>query len=122
MIKDSFLKADNQQQNPVEAGAIKMLSQNTKILMDRTGCPKEGALDAMQYLANVHNILANEGIDWMTPRTKRHGETVNISAFLYYRFRQPVYYLDVDQAFPKSHERPGYWINVSNHVGDALTL
>ena len=122
MIKDSFSEADNQQQNPVEAGAIKILSQNTKILMDRTGCPEEGALDAMEYLANVHNILANEGIGWMTPRTKRHGETVDISAFLYYRFRQPVYYLDVDQAFPKSQERPGYWINVSNHVGDALTF
>lgn len=122
MIKDAFSEAGNQQQNPVESGAIKQLKQDAAILMDRTNCPKEGALDALEYLADVHNILADERLGWITPHAKRTGETPDISAFLYYRFRQPIYYLDVNQAFPKSKERPGYWINVSKNVGDALTF
>jgi len=30
--------------------------------------------------------------------------------FLHYQWRQPVYYLDCDQSFPASTERPGYFL------------
>ena len=58
MVKDSFSEADNQQQNPVELDAIQWLKEKTMVLMDRTNCPEEGALDAMRCLANVQNILS----------------------------------------------------------------
>ena len=122
MVKDSFSEADNQQQNPVELHGIRWLKDKTRTLMDRTDCPDEGGLDTMRYLADVHNVLSDDTLGGKVPHTKRTGDTVDISPFLYFRYRQPVFYLDVDQAFPKSRERPGYWINVANNVGDASPL
>jgi hypothetical protein len=46
----------------------------------------------------------------------------DISAFLEYRFYEPVLYLDTDESFPSSKEKPGWWVGVANNVGDALTF
>ncbi len=59
-------------------------------------------------------------LGWVTPWSRRHGETPDISAFLQFRFYEPVYYLDVSQPFPSTKEKLGYWLGVSNNVGDKL--
>ena len=46
----------------------------------------------------------------------------DISPWLCYHFWQPVYYLDLEQTFPDSRERPGYFVEVSENIGDALTF
>ena len=120
-IKDAFSEAHNQQQNDVERGAIRWLKSTLEVLMNRTDTPKEEWIDALMYLADVHNILAKESLGWQTPWHVRKGWTPDISAFLHYRWRQPIYYLDCDQSFPASKERPGYFLGPAHHVGDALT-
>jgi hypothetical protein len=52
----------------------------------------------------------------------RHGGLQDISAFLEYRFYEPVLYLDSDETFPSSKEKPGWWVGVANNVGDAMTF
>ena len=37
-------------------------------------------------------------------------------------FKEFVLYLDVEAKFPKSKERPGYWLGVAHNIGDALTF
>lgn len=120
-IKDAFSEANNQQQNDVERGAIRWLKASLETLMNRTHTPEKEWIDALMYLADVHNILAKENLGWLTPWHVRKGWTPDISAFLHYRWRQPVYYLDCDQSFPSSKERPGYFLGPAHHVGDALT-
>ena len=104
LIKDEFSEAGNQQQNPVERQAIRWLKEHCRTLMDRTNCPDKGWIDALRYLADVHNILAQESLGWKNPYTRHHGYTKDISGFLHFRFRQPVFYLDADASFPASKE------------------
>ena len=90
--------------------------------MNRTpDAPTEAWIDAMEYLADVHNILASERLNWLTPWHVRKGWTPDISAFLHYRWYQRIYYYDSEQGFPTSRERPGYFLGPAKHVGDALT-
>ena len=121
LIKDQWSEADNQQQNPVEVNGVRILKERSQTLMDRTNCPDPGWEDAQKYISQVYNILAQDALNGMNPFTKRHGYTKDISGFLHYRFRQPVYYLEMNDSYPSSKERPGYWIGVSENVGDALT-
>ncbi len=50
------------------------------------------------------------------------GFTPDISAFLHFRFWQKVLFLDNESSFPSTTEKPGYWLGVSENVGDALTF
>jgi hypothetical protein len=36
-------------------------------LMDRQGAPDIVWLQAMEYMADIHNNTANESLGWMTP-------------------------------------------------------
>ena len=47
--------------------------------------------------------------------------TADISAFLQFCFWERVLYLDHEESWPRSHERPGYWLGVAHNIGDALT-
>ena len=42
---------------------------------------------------------------------------LDISAFLEYRFYEPILYLDSDETFPSSKEKPGWWVGVANGSG-----
>jgi hypothetical protein len=89
--------------------------------MDRRGAPPKTWLLCSEYLADVHNIASDKSLRWQVPFTIRHGETPNISALLHYQFYEKIYYLDPGETFPKSKEKPGYWVGVATNVGDALT-
>ena len=59
---------------------------------------------------------------WLeTPISVRHGYTPDISAFLQFQFWEKVYF-KVDEKAPNPKEAPGYWIGVSEYVGDAMTF
>jgi hypothetical protein len=89
--------------------------------MDRRGAPPKTWLLCSEYLADVHNIASDESLRWQVPFTIHHGETPDISALLHYQFYVKIYYLDPGETFPKSKEKPGYWVGVATNVGDALT-
>jgi hypothetical protein len=65
-------------------------------------------------------VLRDETIGWITPWSKRRGETPNISAFLQFRFYEQVYNLDPDDKLPSTKENTGYWLWVAEYVGDKL--
>ena len=60
-------------------------------------------------------------LGWKSPISVHHGYTPDISAFLQYQFFQKVYF-KIDEVSPKSDEAPGFWLAVSDTVGDAMTF
>eukprot|EP00978_Attheya_sp_CCMP212_P040574 scaffold222728_cov27-Attheya_sp.AAC.1 len=86
IIADQFSEPHNQQQNPGELNAIKWLKQHAQVLMDRVNAPPDVWLQACTYLADIHNISANDGINDEIPLQRRHGTTPDISAFLQFVF------------------------------------
>ena len=119
-IKDQFSEVENQWQNPVESQAIKWLKHSSHTLLDRTGAPDTAWYFAVKYLSEIHNICYDKLLG-MCPKQKRFGRTVDISAYLQFHFWQRVLYLNHEEKWPHSNERPGYWVGVAHNVGDPLT-
>ena len=92
------------------------------MLLDRTGAPDSAWYHAAKYLAEIHSILANPNLpDSVTPRQYRTGITPDISPWLQFTFWQPILFLDNEDSWPSSKERAGYWLGVSENIGDFLT-
>ena len=60
-------------------------------------------------------------LGWKTPISKRHNYTPDISAFVQFKCWEKIYF-KVDEKYPKSKEAPGYWMGVSDTVGDLITF
>jgi hypothetical protein len=97
------------------------VKNHSQVLLDRTGAPENCWLLACEYIADVHNVCADESLGYRIPREVRHGGLQDISAFLEFRFYEPVLYLDSDETFPSTKEKPGWWVGVAHNIGDALT-
>ena len=119
-VKDQFSEAYNPQQNPVEGRAIRWLKMASHTLLDRTGAPDAAWYFAIKYLADVHNITYDSTIG-TTPYQMRHGITPDISAYLQHTFWEPIVYLDHEETWPTTKERPGRWVGIAHNIGDALT-
>ena len=122
IIDDQRTEPDHAQQNPAELRAVQFLKSHSQVLMDRTKAPEKVWLQACEYIADVHNICADETLGWRTPHEKRHGDTPDISAYLQFQFYEKVLYLDPTETFPATKEKPGYWLGISHNVGDSLTF
>jgi len=55
IVKDSFPKPHSPWQNPVKARAIHWLKDTSHVLMDCQGAPYIVWLQAMEYMADIHN-------------------------------------------------------------------
>jgi hypothetical protein len=75
----------------------------------QTGAPKTLWLTMAKYLADNHNITADETLDWQIRLGKQKGETPDISAFLQFKYYEKCYFLDTQMKFPSTKEHPGYW-------------
>ena len=67
-IKDQFTEPEHPQQNPAELCAVKFLKDHSQVLLDRTGAPEACWLLACEYIADVHNICADETVGYQIPR------------------------------------------------------
>ena len=122
LVGDEYTEPHNPQQNPSELRGVKFVKDHTDVLLDRCNAPEKVWFYASMYVAQVHNICADESLGWEVPMTKRHGTTVDISPYLIFQFYQKVYFLDGEASFPSSKERAGYWLGVCENVGDLLTF
>ena len=120
MVKDTWAEAGHPNENPAEALGVKPLKTGAEQLMNRTGAPNAAWPWAHKYIADVNNHCSTPMLNWKTPISVRHGYTPDISAFLQFQFWERVYF-KVDEQHPESKEAPGYWMGVSDTVGDALT-
>ena len=91
-------------------------------IMDRTGTPAKFWLLCLEYAVLHHTC---EVKDTKTPLEKAHGQPVDVSALMQFRWFEPVLYHAPDASFPsestESTEKLGRWVGVADHVGDALT-
>jgi hypothetical protein len=92
------------------------------VLLDRTGAPDPAWFHAAKYLCETHSMLSNKNLpDSMTPRQFRTGVTTDISPWLQFQFYQAILHLDNETSWPSSKERSGYWLGISENIGDVLT-
>ena len=114
----------HQHQNPAER-KIQDIQRVVNGLLDRTGArPSEWLLCAL-FVIDLFNHLAQDSLGGMTPLQKVTGQVADVSMYLAYTWRQPVYYktkID-DPHFPgnESGERLGLWMGPSRDHGDVLT-
>ena len=101
--------------------AIAPLKKGIQQLMNQTGAPDEVWPWACKYIAQVNNICATPVHGWKTPISIRHGYTPDISAYLQFQFWEKVYF-KVDEQSPGPKEAAGYWLGVSETVGDLMTF
>jgi hypothetical protein len=121
-IKDEFSEPYNQQQNPVESRAILYIKNHVHVLLDRTGAPDAAWFHCAKHLCEIHSILSNKNLpNGITPRQHRTGLTTDISPWLQFTFWQAILCLDNENSWPSSKERSGYWLGVSENIGDFLT-
>ena len=120
LIPAEFSEPHNQQQNPVEMRAIKWLKENIQVIQRRTGAPMQVWGYIAKYVADIHNITADETLGWKTPHFVRKGAMPDISPYIQFTFYEEVYYLDTQEKFPNSKELKGWWIGVAHHVGDHM--
>jgi hypothetical protein len=119
-IQDFQSEPHNQQQNFAE-NRIRTLKDWTNRIMDRVGAPEGTWLLCVQYVAELLSHLANKNLDGLTPLAKLNGVTPDISAFLNFRFYDPVLFASENRWPSESHERSGRWVGVAPNAGDALT-
>jgi len=122
LCQPEFTTLHNPQQNPAEMRAIKWLKDNNHILHAQTGAPNYTWLLACQYLADIHNITADETLEWKTPWEKCKMETPDISTYLQFKCWECVYYLDPGGKFPSTKQQAARWVGIMHNVGDALTF
>ncbi len=122
-IKDQWSEPHYQNQNPVEGCAIRLLKQQSHVLMDRTGAPPPTWYFAVTYLSEIHNLCSDPALPGEIPPYQfRHGHTLDISAYLLFQFWSRVLYLDPESTWPNTKERSGRWLGVAHNIGDPLTF
>ena len=126
----------NQHQNRAE-NAINYLKSHARLVMDKACATPKGSKPskglirrywdyAVEFVASVHNKLANKALDdgsgtWKTPEEQVFGETVDISSYAAFKFGQRVGYLDVtNPMFPESKTKYGIWLGPNQYVGGQL--
>ena len=88
--------------------------------MNASGAPPNLWVDCLEWISQIHNLTANEGLANRTPYEKRHGSTPDISAYILFTFWEKILYLETANSYPDSRELPGHFIGVARNVGDAL--
>ena len=74
------------------------------------------------YVCHLLNHIAFSALDGKMPIFALTGITPDIFIILLFTFYQPAFYATYDQTFPsESEERPGYWVGIGDHCGDAMT-
>jgi len=121
-IRDRQRELEYQNQNLAERWIQKVKKMNDAV-MDRTGTPAKYWLLCLLYVVMLLNHLATQSLDWKTPIEKATGQKADISPYLAFCWREPVYYLTHEKgSFPsKSREKTGRWVVVAESKGDALT-
>ena len=107
----------------MELNAIRWLKDSMRVLLKHTGAPPWVWLQAMKYLADIHNYTIDETLGYKIPMSIQHpGIIHDILPFLQFMFWEQVFYLDDDEKFPSTKAKPGYWVGICMHAGDHLTF
>jgi hypothetical protein len=63
IIADQWTESHSHLQNPTELNGTKYLNSHHPVLLDRTGSPDNLWFLAQDYLAHVHNLIANRQLN-----------------------------------------------------------
>ena len=117
-IRDWQSEPEYQNQNPAERriGDIKRMVDS---IMARTGTPPKFWLLCTLYVITLMNHLVLDSLSDKCPLSIATGQPTDISAFMTFRWWEPVYY-GTGEADTEP-EGLGRWVGPAEHCGDALT-
>ena len=130
LLRNLFIKQHesepyHQHQNKAEQryGVVK---RYINTLMNLTGAPAHCWLLCMLYVCSLLNATASPALGGLTPLQALTGQVPDISHFLHFSFREPIYYKvdenEPDHRFPsQSNEKRGHWVGFADNKGDHLT-
>jgi hypothetical protein len=124
IIADQRTEPHSPWQNSVELNGLNYLKSHAQVLLDRSGTLDNLWFLAQYSLAHFHNLNSYCQLNCKIPeQVSRGGDTRHISYPDVYWF-EPVLYLDPVSKFqyPEITERPRYFVEFANNVGDALTF
>ena len=111
----------NKNQNYAERGWRDTKVHSNRIL-ERSGAPKSTWLLALEYICELLNHVARERLGWRTPIEWLLGFTPDISAFLVFKFYEPVYYMVIEPSLADTTEQLGRFVGISHNVGHSMTF
>ena len=121
LIGDWQSEPNKQWLNPAER-RYQTVKRMTNKILDYSGAPDECWLLAMQYVCYLLNHTSDKTIGDITPLEALLGITPDISVLLRFFFYEKVYYAIDDTAFPsESNEAAGWFVGISESVGNAMT-
>jgi hypothetical protein len=120
-IKDYQSEPHHQHQNFAENryGTVKRW---VNTIMNRTGATPAMWFLCVAYVCWLLNMVASPALDGIPPLQALTGQTVDISAALFYTFTQRIIYVTPDPKNPRRKlERFGRWVGYAETFGRALT-
>ena len=110
-----------QHQNPAER-RFQTVKRTTNTVLDRSGAPASVWLLCMMWVIVILNNAFYDSIKGV-PLQRLNGSTNDISPILCFRFFEEVYYMHDDNKFPsETVEGHGYFVGISEHVGNTMTF
>ena len=119
-INDKLTEPHHPGQNPAKR-RIQDLKSYTKRILDRSGAPSSTWLLCLQYTCMLLNVQAHDQLNNRTPTEVAFGNTPDLSPFLQFHFYEEVLYLELTASFPAPKEKKGWFVGVTDGIGDALT-
>ena len=120
-IKDWQSEPHNKNQNFAERG-WKDTKEKANLVFDWSNANNDEWLLILEYVCFILNHVAVESLGWRTPTEWLLGRTPDISVFLQFFYREPVYYMKEDVAWGESPQRLGLFVGISQGVGHSMTF
>ncbi len=122
VIDDWQSQPHHQHQNKCERHYQTIKAMTNKV-MDRKGIPAAAWLLCLAWICGVYNILSNPALAGNLPFEALTNERADISPWLCFSFWDKVYYRAEDpSSYSESPEDLGYFVGVSEDVGNAMTF
>ena len=85
-VKDGMTELHHPHQNPPENQAARWLKFHTQAVMNITGAPDYVWSDCILWVSSVHNIVADESLNYNSRYEIRHHTTHQIFLPIFYSF------------------------------------
>jgi hypothetical protein len=106
-------------QNPAEK-RIGYLSAMVKSVMREFHVPLSRHHWAQKWCCDVHNIAANQKLNWRSAKEPKTGYTPDISMFRFHLCK-PIWYYEPRTKQPENSLKKARWLEIAHSVGDAMT-
>ena len=105
---------------PIRKKRIGYLSNMVKKVMREFNVPLSRHHWAQKWCCDVHNVAANQKLDWRSAKERKTGYTPDISMFRFHLW-EPIWYYVPHTKQPENSLKKARWLGFAHSSGDAMT-